>query len=218
MVSQRTLRWSLLAVVVLLGGTMAFYLIRTSGLQASVGGISVLGTEADLRIDKAHMVQNSKGRMEWEMWADTALVYRKKDETHLQTLKMRLYSREGKPTDITAERGVLGNQSRNIILTGNVLIRTSDGVSMRTDALHYNPKEHLVATESPIVIEGETFRLTGVGLNGNTEEGRYVLNEKVRAVITDPENRPAPAQRPGAPAPTAGKEPPPQAATGEKTP
>jgi LPS export ABC transporter protein LptC len=195
---------------------MAFYLIRTSGLQASVGGISFLETEADLRIDKAHMVQNSKGRMEWEMWADTALVYRKKDETHLRTLKMRLYSREGKTTDITAERGVLGNQSRDITLTGNVLIRTSDGVSMRTDALRYNPKEHSVATESPIFLQGETFRLTGVGLNGNTEEGRYVLNEKVRAVITDPESRPATAQRPGAAA--TGKGAPPQTAAGEKTP
>ncbi|OGL69679.1 MAG: LPS export ABC transporter periplasmic protein LptC [Candidatus Tectomicrobia bacterium RIFCSPLOWO2_12_FULL_69_37] len=204
--SWRALRWSLLAAVILLGGTMAFFLIRTSGPQFDAGGISVLGTDADLRIDKAHMVQNHKGRMDWEMWADTALVYRKKDETHLQTLRMRLYSREGKPTDVTAERGVMGNQSRNVTLTGNVLIRTSDGITMRTDSLHYNPKEHRVLTDSPIVLQGQTFRLTGVGLNGNTEEGRYVLREKVRATIAGAGDRP-----PGEPAP-------PQPAAGGKAP
>ena len=205
MFSRRALRWSLLGVVILLGGTMAFYIVRTSVPQIEVGGISVLGMDADLRIDKAHMVQNNKGRTEWEMWADTALVYRKKDETHLQKLRMKLYSREGKPTDITAERGVLGNQSRAITITGNVLIRTSDGVTLQTDALHYNPKEHSVATESPIVLQGETFRLTGVGLNGNTENGHYVLREKVQAVITGAENL------------SVGKEAAPQA-TGGKTP
>lgn len=204
MLSWRALRWSLLAVIFLLGGTMAFFLVRTSGPQIDVGRVSVLGTDADLRIDKAHMVQNNKGRKDWEMWADTALVYRKKDETHLQNLRIHLYARDGKPTYVTAQRGVLGNQTRDITVTGNVVIRTSDGVTLQTEALYYSPKEHRVVSESPIIMEGETFRLTGVGLNGDTQEGRYVLRENVRAIITEAENRPAPAP---SRAPDKGKKP-----------
>ena len=196
MLSRRAVRWSLLAVVVALGGTMAYSLVRTSGLQVNVGGVSLLGTDADLRIDKAHMVQNTKGRKEWEMWADTALVYRKKDETHLQNLRMRLYARDGRPTDVTADRGVLGNSSRAVTIMGNVVVRTSEGLSLRTEALAYNPKEHSLASASPVLLEGRTFKLTGVGLEGNTEEGRYVLQEKVSAVITEAAGAPARGKTP----------------------
>lgn len=191
-------------MVVLLGGTMAFYLVRTMP-RIEVGRVTVLGTDADLRIDQAHMVQNNQGRKEWEMWAETALVYRKKDETHLQDLRMRLYSRDGKPTDISARRGVMGNQRRNVTVSGDVVIRTSDGVTLRTDSLRYDPQEHRVDSEDLIVLNGSTFHLTGVGLKGNTETGHYVLLEKVRAVITEAQGPPPAA---GVLAPPAAEEKP----------
>ncbi len=204
----RRLRWILLAVLVVLGGAMGFYLLRPARHGLHVGSVSVLGTDADLKLDRVHMVQNKKGKKDWELWADTAKVYRKKDETHLENLRMKLYPQSGDPTDVSADRGIMQNRSRAMNISGNVLIRTADGTTLKTDSLRFSPKEKQVDTDSRIVLQGDSFHLTGVGQRGKTAVDQYFLRENVQATITNADAifspRPADAA-PASPAPEEGR-------------
>jgi LPS export ABC transporter protein LptC len=182
---MRQVRWIIVAVLVAVSGSISFFIIWPSEVGISVGSVSVIGTDADLKMDRVHIVQNKQGSKNWEMWADTAEVYRKKNYTKLENIHLRFYPKNGKIMDVTADNGLMENESRNMRLRGNVLIKTQDGVSMRTEALQFRPKEKRIDSDEKIFVSGESFRLTGIGLRGRTDLGQYFLNKNVQAVLYD---------------------------------
>lgn len=185
MFTKRRVRWLLALLLTGMGSLIGYYLLSSTGYEVGVGDFSVFGTDADLRIARLHVVQNKDGAKNWEMWADTAKVYRAQNITRLKNLRLRLYPRGGRPADVVADWGVMENKSRNIAISGNVVLRAADGTTLRTDSLRFRPGERNIATDAPIRIEGKAFILTGIGLRGRTDTGEYVLKRQVSAVIYD---------------------------------
>lgn len=181
--ATRLVRWVIIGVFVLVGGTLGFFILRPSNVAISVGSISVVGTDADMKIDRVHIVQNKQGIKSWEMWADTAKVYRKKNYTKMENVHLRFFPKNGKIMDVTADSGLMENGSRNMDLQGNVLIKSQDGFSLKTESLRFRPKEKRIDSDDRVLIEGETFRLSGIGLRGRTDLGEFFLKENIRAVI-----------------------------------
>ncbi len=183
MLFRKMLRMVLLGFLLAIGGTIAYFIVSSSGHLLNIGEISFTVSDADFNIDKVHVVQNTKGVREWELWADSAKVYRQKDLTILKNLKLRFYPKEGEPAHVTAQEGTMQNESRNIRISGNVTILASNGVSMKTDSLYFRSKEKRIDSDSQVLMEGARFRLIGTGLQGQTDLGNYKLKEKVSATI-----------------------------------
>ncbi len=185
MLSRRVLKILLLSLLIAMGGVVFYFFMDSSGYRIDVGGVSFQGSDADLNVDKVHVVQNTKGVKEWELWADSAKVYREKDVTVLRNLRLRLYPKNGKPADVSARRGTMENKSRNMKISGNVIVRTAQGFSLQTESLYFRPQENRIDSDSRVRIEGKRFRLSGTGLAGRTDLGHYELKEKVRATLYD---------------------------------
>ncbi len=173
----------LLGLLVAIGGTISYFFIGSSNYEFRIGGVSFTGMDANLNMDEVHVVQNEKGVKEWELWADSAKVYRKKDVTILKNLRLRFYPRDGEPADVSAQRGAMENKSRNMKISGNVVILASNGVSMKTDSLNFHPEKKRIDSDARVLMEGARFRLSGTGLWGRTDLGRYKLKHKVSATI-----------------------------------
>ena len=183
MLFRKTLRAVLLGFLFAIGGTIAYFILGSSNNQLNLGEISLTASDADLNIDKMHVVQNTEGVREWELWADSAKVYRQKGLTILKNLRLRFYPKEGEPAHVTAQEGTMQNESRNIRISGDVTILASNGVSMKTDSLYFRSKEKRIDSDSRVLMEGARFRLVGTGLQGQTDIGKYQLKEKVSATI-----------------------------------
>lgn len=183
MLFRKMLRMVLLGFLLAIGGTTAYFLLGSSNHHLKIGEVSFRDSDADLNIDKVHVVQNTKGVREWELWADSAKVYRQKGLTILKNLKLRFYPKEGEPAYLTAQKGTMQNESRNIRISGDVIILASNGVSMKTDSLYFRSKEKRIDSDSRVLMEGTRFRLVGTGLEGKTDIGHYALKKKVSATI-----------------------------------
>ena len=183
MISNLHIRRILLGVLLLVGGTVAYYLLRPSGYSIQAENISFLGSDADMTIDEMHVVQNKKGEKTWEMWADSANLYRKKKLTKLEAIHIRFYPKNGQRMEITADRGVMETGTRNMNVRGNVVIKTFNGFSLRTEHLRFMPKANRIETDAKIAVTGKSFTLTGIGLHARTDLGRFSLKNKVEAVI-----------------------------------
>ncbi len=183
MKSSRKIRGILLVILLLLAGSAAYFLIRPPAYRIQAENVSILGSDADLSIDRMHVVQNKQGEKNWELWADTAKIYREKKLTKLESIRIRFYPQNGKPMDITADSGVMENDTRNIRVRGNVVVKTEGGPSLRTESLRFFPKEKRIDTDAKIALAGASFLLTGVGLRGRTDLGRFSLDKKVEALI-----------------------------------
>ncbi|MDA1001102.1 MAG: LPS export ABC transporter periplasmic protein LptC [bacterium] len=183
MFSVKFLKRATLTAMLLLIAVVSFYLFRSPLPQIEFGEIKVLGTDADLQINRVHVVQNEKGAKEWELWADQAKVYQKQDITQMRNLHILFYPKDGKKMNVYAERGVMENRTRNIQLEGNVRILTDDGYIVETESLRFNSEKKYVETKDPVVLRNSTFRLTGTGLFGRTDMGQFTLERNVRAII-----------------------------------
>ena len=184
-------KWISVAAFLLVAGTVTFYLLNPPQYDFKMGDITVINTDADLQIDRMHLVQNKRGQRNWELWADTAKVYRKEDITQLKGLRLRFYPKDGDPMNITADRGLMRNQSRSIKVFGNAVIHTAQGYTLETETLEFHPRENRVFTDDPILFKGKTFQLTGTGLKGQTDSGRFILQDDVNAMLFNSPTIPA---------------------------
>lgn len=185
MLLRKMVRMALLGFMIAIIGVISYFLITSSDYRIAIKGVSFRNSDADLDIDKVHVVQNTEGFREWELWADSAKVYREKDLTILKNLRLRFYPKGGEPANVSARRGTMENKSRNMRISGDVVILASNGVSVKTDSLYFRPKEKRIDSDARVLIEGERFRLSGTGLKGRTDLGHYELKEKVSATIYD---------------------------------
>ena len=148
---SRWLRPFILVLILLIGGVFTYFLLLPSTFDLKAKNISIIGSDADLTIDQMHVVQNKQGNKNWEMWANTAKIYRKKNLTELETIHIRYYPKNGKPLDITADKGEMETDSRNMLIRGNVLIKTSAGYTLHTDSLRFRPKDKRIDTDAKIL-------------------------------------------------------------------
>jgi LPS export ABC transporter protein LptC len=97
---------------------------------------------------------------------------------------VQVFSRDGDWT-VTGDEGTLDNNRRNVTLTGNVVIRSSDGLEMRTATLGWDNEHRVLATDDAVTISREGTTITGMGLAVRMQEETAAVRRNVRVVITD---------------------------------
>ena len=77
-------------------------------------------SQADVEIKKFTVAHEKLGRKDWELKADYAQVNRTKDITHLKKVEMEFFLENNQQFWVSADTGVLKNNSKNFELEGNV--------------------------------------------------------------------------------------------------
>ncbi|MBI5116255.1 LPS export ABC transporter periplasmic protein LptC [Candidatus Poribacteria bacterium] len=110
--------------------------------------------------------QTKDGRLQWELTAKSVQQVIE-GPTSMQNVTMTYYAADGKATVLTADSGAYDSASNNAALRGNILVKTSDGGSVRTDVLEWNQKAgvlrglgEVTITKGHTVIQGKGFELS----------------------------------------------------------
>jgi len=140
--------------------------------------------QAEYQIKEININETLEGNLRWKLKADQAEVYDQKGITLMRKVVIQVFSKDGDWT-VTSDEGTLDNNRRDVTLTGNVVIRSSDGLEMRTATLGWNNEQKALATEDPVTISREGTTITGKGLAINMQEETAALTQNVRVVITD---------------------------------
>ena len=101
--------------------------------------------------------QNNK---KWEIEGESAQL--SKEDVALRSVKARLYGDNG-PVNMRADRGFLNRVNRQVELTGNVVIKNSEGDSLFTDILHWDQDREVVWTEERLRIVKNDSEVSGEG-------------------------------------------------------
>jgi LPS export ABC transporter protein LptC len=143
--------------------------------------------KADYRVSEIHINETLEGSLRWSLDADHAEVYDKRQETVMQRVAIRVFSKDAEWT-VTAAEGVLNNDSRDVALKGNIVVTSRDGLRMTTERLRWRNKERALDTEDPVEITREGTTITARGLDVRMQEQYAVLGRRVRVVITNRTN------------------------------
>jgi LPS export ABC transporter protein LptC len=140
--------------------------------------------QAEYQIKDVHINETLDGNLRWTLNADQAEVYEQKGITVMRKVVIQLFSRDGDWT-VTSDEGTLHNNRRDVTLTGDVVIRSSDGLEMRTPTLTWNNERRALSTDDPVEISQKGTTITGLGFAVNMQEETAAVHQNVRVVITD---------------------------------
>jgi LPS export ABC transporter protein LptC len=169
-----------LAVLAGLSGVVAWKIVGRRGPAP----VQQPPQQAEYQIKDVHINETLDGNLRWTLNADQAEVYDQKAITVMRKVVIQVFSRDGDWT-VTSDEGTLDNNRRNVTLTGNVVIRSSDGLEMRTATLGWDNEQRALATDDAVEISREGTTITGRGLAVRMQEETAAIDRNVRVVITD---------------------------------
>ena len=169
-----------LAVLAGLSGVVAW---RVMGRRAPTP-VQQPAQQAEYQIKEVHINETLEGNLRWTLNADQAEVYDQKGITVMRKVVVQVFSRDGDWT-VTSDEGTLDNNRRDVSLKGNVIIRSSDGLEMRTPTLGWNNEQRALATDDDVQISREGTTITGKGLSVQMKEETAEIRRNVRVVIND---------------------------------
>jgi LPS export ABC transporter protein LptC len=169
-----------LAVLAGLSGVVAWRIMA----RRTPATVQQPAPQAEYQIKEVHINETLDGNLRWSLNADQAEVYEKKDITLMRNVVIQVFARDGDWT-VTSDEGTLNNAPRDVALTGNVVIRASDGLEMRTGTLAWHNERRTLQTDDAVEIRREGTTITGRGLSVHMKEETAALDRNVRVVITD---------------------------------
>ena len=133
---------------------------------------------ADMRLEKIRFVEDKHGRRTWELEAKQIQQYQDQNLMMLEDVKVTYYSTDGRVFIISGKEGKYYQDSKNMVLVGNVILTSNDGYLLKTHSVSYTHSEKKMTTPDPVQIEGEQLSLVGKGMLVDMEAKTFkVLNQ-----------------------------------------
>ncbi len=174
----------ILLLIVLIGGIVLVSLwanlrarkaweTREKVPKVSTGG-------ADMQLKKIRFVEDKQGQKTWELEAESVNQYQGQNMMVLENVKVTFYAKEGRIIYLTGKHGKVYQDSKNVDLSGDVVLTSSDGYQLKTDSASYRHSEKIVSTGDPVEIDGEQIRLTGKGMLVDVEAKTFKILSQVK--------------------------------------
>jgi LPS export ABC transporter protein LptC len=177
----------ILIAILLIGGFVLVRLwVNLQERKASEAEVQIPNSstgEASQELQKVHFVEDKHGRKTWELEAKTVRLYQEENTSVLEDVKVTFYAKEGRIFYLTAKQGKVHQDSKDVELTGNVVLTSNDGYQLKTQSASYQHSEKTVSTSDPVEIEGEQIRLTGRGMLVNMEDKTFKVLSQVKTQL-----------------------------------
>lgn len=143
--------------------------------------VQIDGVES--RMEKIQLVEDKGGKKTWELEAKSIEQAEETKRFTLQDVKVTYYSKDGRTIVVTGRQGRVNQDSKDVELEGDVVLTTSDGYRVRTNAVSYRHEAKKVTSSDPVEIVGEQIRVVGKGLQVDLEARTFKVLGRVKTHI-----------------------------------
>jgi LPS export ABC transporter protein LptC len=107
-------------------------------------------------------------------------------------LKVIFYNEENQENTVTADYGILYNQTKIVDLKGNVVLLSHDGSRLETNQMYWDAEKEWLFTEKPFIFHSSDYNLAANRLDTNKEftkfqtgnlSGTIAVEEKKDSII-----------------------------------
>ncbi|OGP07325.1 MAG: LPS export ABC transporter periplasmic protein LptC, partial [Deltaproteobacteria bacterium GWA2_42_85] len=148
-------------------------------------GITIKSSGADVRIERARYVETKDGEKEWELEADSAEYFKDNNLAVFDNVKVIFYSKDGINYILTGRQGKLRNDSKDIDITGEVVLTSDDGYKLETGSLKYIAAFKQIKTKDRVIFTGPDIRIEGIGFMADMVKEKVYVLTNVRTVLQD---------------------------------
>jgi len=173
----------LVFLLLLLGSGGWVLLGPAPGELTSISQVKEALEEGDeVQMEGARIVETQEGKRSWEVEADLALVSEKGKYARLykreRAVTLRLYT-EGEALVCQADQGRVDLVSKDVSLSGNVVVRSSQGVELSTEALGWLAEKKRLHSDKRVRIIKRGLEIAGLGLEADPGLERLMVDSGV---------------------------------------
>ena len=172
------------AIAVLGGGAWWFYLSGTPWEAALTSAI--VPQEHGIRMEKFALRDTQRQQTRWEILADVAQVDPQVNTTTLEGVHLTLFSLKHGLVQVTARRGLIQNQSKDMQVCGDVRLLMGEEFSLMTECLQWFAAEQSLAADTAVTVEMGNLHVEGRGFRGWIADERFEVHEQVLARWSEP--------------------------------
>jgi LPS export ABC transporter protein LptC len=173
-----------LVLAILSGATWWFYLAGTPW-QAALSS-AIVRPEHGIRMEKFALRDTERYQTRWEILADVAQVDPQVNTTTLEGVHLTLISAKHGTVQVTARRGVIQNESKNMQVCGDVRLVMGDEFALTTECLQWIAVEQSLTADTPVRVEMGSLYVEGQGFRGWIVDERFEVREQVLARWSEP--------------------------------
>ena len=146
--------------------------------------ISSLPVEANLSIGKIHQTSTKNGVKEFTLDAASAYYTASKKKVVLNDLSVTFFLKNKQEVFLTANKGILKTDSKDIEITGNVIV-INESSRLFTEKIQYKHGLHLLLSKVPVKIIGNSYQLTSDRMSLDLNTNNTVFEGRVEGAFSE---------------------------------
>ncbi len=174
----------------LLGGLILILVLIAYGLYQSgrkaeepKPALKIIDDNVDLHIKDVHYTEVGDSGNRLEINADSATFLKKENQARFDRVRMKLFLPDGKAYELTADRGRLLTDRKDVEIEGHVVILSNRGDRFTTDRLQYSDGEKKIFTDDPVTLTNPRFEVQGKGMVLQLKSEHVAIGGGVRALV-----------------------------------
>lgn len=137
------------------------------------------------KIKGVHSIGSKDEQKEWELWAEEAVDYQEEKRWDLNKVKVAFFSNSEQTFRVTGDTGNVDMDSKDLLISGNVVSESTAGYVFTTSQLIYNSKTRELRSPDEVEFlsnkdaEGARILLKGKGLFADVASSTLEISEDV---------------------------------------
>lgn len=183
--SRRKITIALIAFSLITTVIIAGIFIKNRFLsQDPVKLISSIQQNASLAIGNVHQVSTRDGTKEWILDARSAHVIDESKQLMLEDVTVVYFIKNGKDVQLTANRGILKTETKDIEVAGQVVLTYSD-YTLETEKMNYDHGRRILFSSTPVKIIGDTINLTADSMKYDLTANQTWFQRNVEVLLRE---------------------------------
>ena len=174
----------LLIIVIALAVVIAVFINYRRILKNPEKLISSFPADSNLSIGKIHQTSTKNGVKEFTLDAASASYTASKKMVVLNDLSLTFFLKNKQEVYLTANKGILKTDSKDIEITGNVIV-SNESSKLFTKKIQYKHSQHLLLSKVPVKIIGNSYQLTADRMSLDLNTNKAVFEGRVKGAFSE---------------------------------
>ena len=174
----------LLFIVIALAVVIAVFINYRRILKNPEKLISSFPVDSNLSIGKIHQTSTKNGVKEFSLDAASAYYTASKKTVVLNDVSVTFFLKNKQEVYLTANRGILKTDSKDIEITGNVIVK-NESSKLFTEKIQYKHGLRLLLSKVPVKIVGNSYQLTADRMSLDLNTNKTVFEGRVEGAFSE---------------------------------
>lgn len=178
--TQRISRIILVGITLFVAVVVGVLMARGRGAQSVTN--EPVSTKADYRIKEVSLQEEMKDGVRWQLQADQAETYEQAGKTLLRKVRIQIQEPE-RSWDVSGDEGEMIQATKDVVLTGNVVLISSEGMRLETTSLRWDAEARRAWTDAPVTVYQKGSVVKGKGLDARVGERSTEVKGRIQATF-----------------------------------